>query len=106
MIEHQITRRGELSAAGINAGIVTLPEGVSFIAVPGRLIEGEFPHVPMFDGPDPCPAALAIHVRGGASGGHTWEPWCTRGAGHPEPHVAHLQLGQPIAAWTDEERQQ
>lgn len=99
MTEHRVTRTVRMTRSALRHGNVPLPEGVTYIATGLSTPMGEFPHVPMWGGPEgapACPAALLVIV----GGGHQWEPWCTRNDEH-ELHVAHLQPGQPIAAWTD-----
>jgi hypothetical protein len=95
MTQRKITRTVKMSGSALRRGDATLPVGVTFL-VGGPEPLGEFPHAPMDGGDAPCPAVLLIKI----SGGHEYEPWCTRAAGH-ELHVAHIQPGQPVAAWTD-----
>jgi hypothetical protein len=97
----KVTRSGEVSLRALQAGVVTLPEGVSYLRIPGIGEAGDFPHRAIDPTSAVCDAALLIRVVGGIGGGHDWDPWCTRDHGHPDLHVANLAPGAPIAAWTD-----
>lgn len=97
MSERRVTRTVEVSARAVAEGMVTLPDGVTYLAVLGHEV-GEFPHAA---DPEGCDAVLVIRFRGTALGVDMIDAWCTREDGHNGQHVAHLQRGMPLTAWTD-----
>lgn len=97
MSARRVTRTVEVSARAVAQGMVTLPEGVTYLAMLGHAA-GEFPHAADHEG---CDAALVIRFKGSALGVDMIDAWCTREDGHDGQHVAHLQRGMPLTAWTD-----
>lgn len=99
MTQRRTTRSVEMSARAVSEGIVTLPEGITYLAMAGH-VNGEFPHAA---DPEGCDASLLITFRGLAMGADQMDLWCTREEAHEGQHVAHIRRGQPVVAWTDEE---
>lgn len=97
-VQRRVTRTVEMSARAVAEGLATLPEGVSYLYLGGPVAMGYFPHAA---DPGGCDATLLIRFKGSALGVDSIDAWCTREEQHGGQHVAHLDRGIPMVAWTD-----
>lgn len=99
-----MSRKITLSVAALRAGVATIPEGITFLFIPGVMPApvGEIPHAHYVRSERGCPDELAIALVGGKKDRGDRVLTCTRHRNHRTPHVAHVARGRPVAAWDDE----
>ena len=104
----RVTRTFHTTCGAVMRGMVDRPDGVTFLALPVDpkqtrwSVQGEFPHAEMVLLEDQCRARLLMVVNSGRVDEFSLDPECTRLFEHDGLHVAHIGIGRPVAAWTDE----